>query len=63
MDRGVWGATVHRVTKSQTQLKQLSTHAHHPMAFDHKISLLTFKVIIDIYVLIAILNLVFQLVL
>ena len=26
MDRGVWWATVHRVTKSQTQLKQLSTH-------------------------------------
>ena len=27
MDRGAWRATVHRVTKSQTQLKQLSTHA------------------------------------
>ena len=26
MDRGVWGATVHGVTKSRTQLKQLSTH-------------------------------------
>ena len=26
MDRGAWQATVHRVTKSQTQLKQLSTH-------------------------------------
>ena len=26
MDRGVWEATVHGVTKSQTQLKQLSTH-------------------------------------
>ena len=25
MDRGVWWATVHRVTKSQTQLKQLSS--------------------------------------
>ena len=25
MDRGAWQATVHRVTKSQTQLKQLST--------------------------------------
>ena len=24
MDRGVWWATVHSVTKSQTQLKQLS---------------------------------------
>ena len=26
MDRGAWWATVHRVTKSQTQLKWLSTH-------------------------------------
>ena len=26
MDRGAWWATVHRVTKSQTQLKQLSMH-------------------------------------
>ena len=26
MDRGAWRATVHRVTKSQTRLKQLSTH-------------------------------------
>ena len=28
MDRGAWRATVHRVTKSQTQLKQLSMHEH-----------------------------------
>ena len=27
MDRGAWWATVHRVTKSRTQLKGLSTHA------------------------------------
>ena len=27
MDRGAWWATVHGVTKSRTQLKQLSTHA------------------------------------
>ena len=27
MDRGVWKATVHEVAKSQTQLKQLGTHA------------------------------------
>ena len=26
MDRGVWQATVHGVIKSQTRLKQLSTH-------------------------------------
>ena len=28
MDRGAWRATVHGVTKSQTQLKRLSTHKH-----------------------------------
>ena len=27
MDRGAWRATVHRVTKNQTQLRQLSTHS------------------------------------
>ena len=27
MDREAWRATVHGVTKSQTQLKRLSTHA------------------------------------
>ena len=26
MDRGAWWATLHRVTESQTQLKQVSTH-------------------------------------
>ena len=36
MDREAWWATVHRVSKSQTQLKQLSVHAHvpHQWAFD-----------------------------
>ena len=29
MDRGAWRATVHRVAKSQTWLKWLSTHAHY----------------------------------
>ena len=28
MDRGAWWVTVLRDTKSQTRLKQLSTHAH-----------------------------------
>ena len=28
MDRGAWQAVVHRVAKSQTQLKQPSMHAH-----------------------------------
>ena len=27
LDRGSWQATVHRVAKSQTRLKRLSTHA------------------------------------
>ena len=28
VDRGAWWATVHRVAKSQTQLKRLRIHAH-----------------------------------
>ena len=28
MDRGAWWATVHEVTNTWTQLKQLSIHAH-----------------------------------
>ena len=28
MHRGTWRATIHEVAKSQTRLKQLSTHAH-----------------------------------
>ena len=28
MERGAWGATVHWVAKSWTQLKQFSMHAH-----------------------------------
>ena len=28
MDRGAWWATVHKVAKSQTGLKQLSTYTH-----------------------------------
>ena len=31
MDRGAWWAIVHRVTKSQTQLKWLSTHLLPPV--------------------------------
>ena len=29
MDRGAWHAIVHRITKSQTRLKQLGTHNIH----------------------------------
>ena len=28
MDRGAWWAAIHRVTKSQTRLKRLSTHVY-----------------------------------
>ena len=28
LDRGAWQATVHKVTKSQTQVKQLNTHIY-----------------------------------
>ena len=33
MDRGARWTTVHRVTKSRTRLKQLSTHAHYTQHF------------------------------
>ena len=32
MGRGAWWATVHRVTKSQTQLKRLNTHTHRALS-------------------------------
>ena len=28
MDKGAWRATIHELTKSETQLKRLSTHMH-----------------------------------
>ena len=31
LDRGAWQATVHRFTKSQTELKRLSTHTYSHM--------------------------------
>ena len=38
MDRGAWWAIVHRVKKSRTQLKQLSTHPYiHTYMYVHKI--------------------------
>ena len=33
MDRGAWRATIHRVARSWTQLKQLSTHTLHACMF------------------------------
>ena len=39
MDRGAWQATVHRVAKSQTLLKRLSTYAYyHPQLGGNRIS-------------------------
>jgi len=44
MDRGAWRATVHRVAKGQTQLKQLNTH--NTLESDSSsASLLTFDVV------------------
>ena len=36
MDRGAWWATVHRVTKSWTQMKQLGTHSTYLLYFQGK---------------------------
>ena len=46
MGRGDWQATVHRVTKSQTRLKWLSTYFWHPQnyLFDCLISYIYFKI-------------------
>ena len=40
MDRGAWGATVHGVAKSWTQLKRLSTHSPPSprVTLDHKVT-------------------------
>ena len=41
LDRGTWWATVHRVAQSQTQLKQLITHAHNKSGYLQKYGLKT----------------------
>ena len=38
MDRGAWRAIVHRVAKSQTQLKQLGMHAEDTLKLYQKIT-------------------------
>ena len=35
MDKGAWRATVHRVAKSQTELKQLSMHTRYVLMFKY----------------------------
>ena len=42
MDRGAWQATVHRVVKSRTRLKPLSTHTHSELR-GHMLSKVTKK--------------------
>ena len=42
MDRGAWGATTHRVTKSWTHLKSLSMHAR-----DHWVQDVVLKFFLD----------------
>ena len=39
MDRGAWWATVHRVAKSRTRLKQLNTHAQFQDQRANKVSI------------------------
>ena len=43
MDRGAWWATVHGVSKSQTQLKPLSTHTHTQRSSTHMREIPTLK--------------------
>ena len=48
MDRGAWQATVHRVTKSQTQLKRLSRHAWPIYAMEYYSTIKRNKVLIHL---------------
>ena len=41
MDRGAWWATVHRVAKSWTRLKQLSTHIQTKVMFPQNVELIS----------------------
>ena len=45
MDRGAWLARVHRVAKSQTQLQQLSMHAH-ATVFEGKTEIMDVNILI-----------------
>ena len=38
MDRGAWWATVHRVEKSQTQLKWLGTQSHYGTSYRYNVN-------------------------
>ena len=60
MDRGAWWATVHKVAKSQTRLKQLNTHTHLSffcccVFFNASFYLLIFKLIILLYNIVLVL--------
>ena len=54
-DRGAWLATVHRVAKSQTQLKQLSTHTQMSKLFV-KCQIVNILVSVDVRSLFLLLN-------
>jgi len=54
-DRGAWLATVHRVAKSWTQLKQLSTHAQMSKLFV-KCQIVNILVSVDVRSLLLLLN-------
>ena len=43
MDRGAWWATVHTVTKSQTQLKRLSMHTRAGQCWEWDVILFLIK--------------------
>ena len=47
MDRGAWWATVHRVTKTWTQLKWLNTHAHKTLRNTQKIIMFQSLILTD----------------
>ena len=47
VDRGAWQATVHKVTKSQTQLKRLSTHV--PPSYLNTALSVSFKYEIELF--------------
>ena len=47
MDRGTWQAIVHRVSKSQTQLKWLNTHTHtHTICYCETVVIMGFFLVI-----------------
>ena len=48
MDRGAWRAAAHGVTKSRTQLKQLSRHQPHPHRYFSSLTVSLCSVVGDV---------------